>query len=98
MARDRDGSMTADQPVLPKTRGNAREGTVPSRTACSARATRLPESDKTVSTKLARLVPRRRKEARLTKVVQYVHEAGGTCGRSGSRPYCRDRLGITPPA
>src|SRR5215472_8780518 len=65
----------ADRPVVPKRRGNARGGKGSSRTACSARATRAaPEADKTVSTKLAGLVARARKEARLTNVVQYVDE------------------------
>ena len=36
--------------------------------------TAAPEADKTVSTKLAGLVARARKEARLTNVVQYVDE------------------------
>ena len=36
--------------------------------------TAAPEADKTVSTKLAGLAPRARKEARLTNVVQYVDE------------------------
>ena len=36
--------------------------------------TAAPEADKTVSTKLAELVARARKEARLTNVVQYVDE------------------------
>ncbi len=38
------------------------------------RNTAAPEADKTVSTKLAGLVARARKEARLTNVVQYVDE------------------------
>ncbi len=37
--------------------------------------TAAPEADKTVSTKLAGLVARARKEARLTNAVQYVDEA-----------------------
>src|SRR6478672_12695539 len=36
--------------------------------------TAAPEADNTVSTKLAELVARARKEARLTNVVQYVDE------------------------
>src|SRR5207237_9051435 len=36
--------------------------------------TAAPEADRTVSTKLAELVARARKEARLTNVVQYVDE------------------------
>ena len=36
--------------------------------------TAAPEADRTVSTKLAGLVARARKEARLTNVVQYVDE------------------------
>src|SRR6188474_2598523 len=39
-----------------------------------ARTTAAPEADQTVSTKLAGLVARARKEARLTNVVQYVDE------------------------
>ena len=38
------------------------------------RNTAAPEADKTVSTKLAGLVARARKETRLTNVVQYVDE------------------------
>jgi RNA-directed DNA polymerase len=64
----------ADRPAVPRKRGNARGGKGPSRLVCSTRATRAPEADKSVSTKLAGIVARARKETRLTNVVQYVDE------------------------
>src|SRR5881409_3005650 len=65
----------ADQLVVPKKRGNARGGKRLSRTACSTRGyTAAPEAEPTVSTKLAELVARARKEKCLTNVIQFVDE------------------------
>src|SRR6516162_2282202 len=68
-------SGVADRPVVPRKRGNARGGKGPSRAVCSTRATRLhQEAETTVSTKLAELGQRARREARLTNVIQFVDE------------------------
>ena len=65
----------ADRPVVPREAGQCprREG-AEQNSLFDESNTAAPEADPTVSTKLAGLAARARKEARLTNVVQYVDE------------------------
>src|SRR5229473_5593684 len=75
MPSDRDASMGGGLARSTKEAGQCpqREG-AEQNSLFGESNTAAPEADKTVSTKLAGLVARARKEARLTNVVQYVDE------------------------
>jgi hypothetical protein len=64
----------AEWPVVPVRRGNAPREGVTQDSLFGESNTIAPEADQTVSTELAGLVARARKEARLTNVVQCVDE------------------------
>src|SRR5260370_32965486 len=69
------GLTSEERPVVPKRRGQRPRREVAEQSSLLDESyTAAPEADKTVSTKLAGLVGRARKEARLTNVVQYVDE------------------------